>query len=115
MIGFVSKWDIGNAAVAEASPFAYAGLVALILAALLAAAYILEIVVRAWMPREAEKTTDTVPGGETSPQETSVQEFLPVGWRMRLPLVLMAIAIVVGGIFSVPILRFLADVAMGIR
>ncbi len=115
MIGFVSKWDIGNAAVAEASPFAYAGLVALILAALLAAAYILEIVVRAWMPREAEKTTDTVSTGETSAQETSVQEFLPVGWRMRLPLVLMAIAIVVGGIFSVPILRFLADVAMGIR
>ena len=126
MVGFVSKWYIGNAAVAQGTAFAYAGLTALILSALLTAAYILEVVVRAWLPREKEaagnpsenaakgseeaETGDTKSGsGEPAPGIRST------GWRMRVPLVILVTIVVLGGIFSTPVIEFLADVAAGVR
>ena len=127
MIGFVSKWYIGNAAVAQGTPYSYAGLAALILSALLSAAYILEVVVRAWLPGELQPEKDAGREPELSgtqdaqPQEkagsgnTDGPAIRSVGWRMRLPLILLATVIVVMGICSRPVLRFLADVAAGIR
>ncbi|MBP5410739.1 MAG: proton-conducting membrane transporter [Lachnospiraceae bacterium] len=140
MIGFVSKWYIGNAAVAQGTVYSYIGLAALILSALLTAAYILEVVVRAWLPGEqvtakvavklqdnsGEQVAETVSTENTEIQSAQAtenasdvqsegDEIRPVGWRMRLPLVLLATIVVAMGIWSGPVLRFLADVAAGLR
>ncbi len=140
MIGFVSKWYIGNAAVAQGTVYSYIGLAALILSALLTAAYILEVVVRAWLPGEqatakvavklqdnsGEQVAETVSTENTEMQSAQAtenasdvqsegDEIRPVGWRMRLPLVLLATIVVAMGIWSGPVLRFLADVAAGLR
>jgi multicomponent Na+:H+ antiporter subunit D len=140
MIGFVSKWYIGNAAVAQGTVYSYIGLAALILSALLTAAYILEVVVRAWLPGEqatakvavklqdnsGEQAAETVSTENTEIQSAQAtenasdvqpegDEIRPVGWRMRLPLVLLATIVVAMGIWSGPVLRFLADVAAGLR
>ena len=140
MIGFVSKWYIGNAAVAQGTVHSYIGLAALILSALLTAAYILEVVVRAWLPGEqatakvavklqdnsGEQVAETVSTENTEIQSAQAtenasdvqsegDEIRPVGWRMRLPLVLLATIVVAMGIWSGPVLRFLADVAAGLR
>ena len=104
LIGFVSKWYIGNAAVQQGTAFAYTGLAVLILSALLSAAYILEVVVRAWMPKETTGTEQPESG-----------EIRRTGWRMRLPLVLLVTLVAVMGICSQPVLHFLSDVAAGIR
>ena len=104
LIGFVSKWYIGNAAVQQGTAFAYTGLAVLILSALLSAAYILEVVVRAWMPKET--------AGTEQPESGEIRR---TGWRMRLPLVLLVTLVAVMGICSQPVLHFLSDVAAGIR
>ncbi|MBR6020720.1 MAG: proton-conducting membrane transporter [Lachnospiraceae bacterium] len=131
MVGFVSKWYIGNAAVAQGTTWAYIGLTALILSALLSAAYILEVVVRAWLPREAahavsataqamseqaqEESAQAESISENESSEAAGPEIRAVGNRMRLPLILLAIMVVMCGVFSAPIIQFLADVAGGIR
>ena len=101
MVGFVSKWYIGTAAVAADDLFGYIGLAALILSALLSAAYILEVVVRAWIPRK-----DAVIEGT---------EIRRVGLHMSVPLIILTVMVVVCGVLSTPIAQFLADVAAGIR
>lgn len=98
MVGFVSKWYIGTAAVAEGSAFAYAGLAALIISALLSAAYILEVIVRAWLPT----------GGELPPEASKT------GFRMHVPLVILSALIIVLGLLSTPIVEFLTRVAGGV-
>ena len=101
MVGFISKWYIGTAAVADGDLFAYIGLAALILSALLSAAYILEVVVRAWIPRK-----------DAVIEETQIRR---VGLHMSVPLIILTVMVVVCGVLSTPIAQFLADVAAGLR
>ena len=98
LCGFVSKWYIAGAAVAEGSAFAKIGLGAVMISALLTAAYILELVVRAWMPDK-----------NAVPEDFSKAE--PVGWRMKLPLVLLTAMIIVFGLCSGPLTEFFASVS----
>ena len=101
MVGFISKWYIGTAAAAEGTVFSYIGLAALILSALLSAAYILEVVVRAWMP-----------GKDSRPDDTAA---VAVGFRMRIPLLILVLLVLVCGVCSTPIVTFLSEVAGGLR
>ncbi len=133
-MGFVSKWSIGTAAVDAATPASYIGLGALILSALLCAAYVMEVVIRAWLPqrRETAKTAETAkPAGSADGENASDsagaadkeivgEDGLPVfvtngqpGWRMRVPLVILTILIILGGIFSTPLTDFFLSVARG--
>lgn len=114
LAGFASKWYIGTAAVLADTGFGYVGLGALILSALLSAAYILEVVVRAWLPRKDTAGGEHSEGSsasETVPAAGTPEEPAKVGLRMAIPLVVLMILIILCGVASTPVAEFLADVA----
>lgn len=96
MAGFISKWRLALAAVESGNGLAYAGIGCLLISALLTAIYMMSIVVRAYF----------VPGNEG---DTS----LDPNWKMLLPLSLFAVAIVVMGVYSKPLIAFFEQVAVG--
>lgn len=96
--GFISKWNLTEAAVNSSNPLAYLGVVSLMLSALLTAIYMLSIVRRAFFPAsDGEK-----PIAVTDPS-----------WQMCLPLLLCAAATVLMGLFSAPLIDFFRAVALG--
>ena len=98
LAGFISKWNLTEAAVNSGNPLAYGGVACLMASALLTAMYMLSIVRRAFFPG----TTEEVPSSVTDP-----------GWQMCLPLVLCAAATVLLGLFSAPLIEFFRSVALG--
>ena len=91
--GFISKWYIARAAVKNGTFFGYFGLAAVMISALLTAAYIMEFVVKAWLPKKEEEVTD----GETKSGKA--------GPRMAVPLLVLAAAVLAGVVYF----RFLVD------
>ncbi len=89
--GFVSKWSLLTAAADAGTPLAYAGAAVLLAAALLTAIYMFTTVSRAWFPIRG-KVTDH-PGLHEA------------DWRMLAPMVLLAIGILLTGLFAAPIIR----------
>lgn len=85
--GFFSKWGILTAAAATEQWPAYLGAGLLLLAALHAAVYMLQTAVRAWFPRTG------VPRPEAR----------EVGWRMAVPMGILACGIVACTLFAQPI------------
>ena len=98
LAGFISKWNLTEAAVSSGHPLAYLGVACLMLSALLTAIYMLSIVRRAFFPAAEAEITASV----TDP-----------GWQMCLPLVLCAAATVLLGLFSAPLIGFFRSVALG--
>ncbi len=81
LCGFFSKWRIATAAAACGSIASYIGVISLIISAVLTAVYIFTVVVYMWfLPYEGE------PCGNSDP-----------GWRMKLPMAIIACAVVLGG------------------
>ncbi len=97
--GFISKWNLTEAAVNSGNTLAYLGIVCLMLSALLTAIYMLSIVRRAFFP--------TAEGGTCS-------DVTDPSWQMCLPLILCAAAVVLLGWFSAPLIDFFRAVAQGI-
>ena len=86
--GFFSKWGILVAAAATGEWPAYLGAGMILLAALHAAVYMLTTVVRAWFPRK----------GVLCPEASEV------GWRMAVPMAVLACGIVCCTVFAQPIM-----------
>ena len=102
LVGFVSKWNLATAAAEAGGVWAYLGIAALIVSAVLTAVYLLPIVVTAvFMP---DGNTDRSLSGKC----------LDPGWRMKLPLGILTAVIVILGVASVPLIRFLNGVAAGL-
>lgn len=99
--GFVSKWNLASAAVDSGNPLAYAGIVCLLVSALLTAIYMLTIVVRAFFPG---KDFD----------DSAIREYKDPNWKMMLPLIVFTVFIIVFGLYSAPVVSFLTDVAKGL-
>ncbi|MDO4616133.1 MAG: proton-conducting transporter membrane subunit [Lachnospiraceae bacterium] len=101
--GFISKWNIAAAAMdcGRDFPFAYAAVAVLLYSALMTGIYTMTIVVRAWFPGKGE----AVSGGK---------EIRDPSWHMKLPLILFAVVIIVLGVWSVPLMRVLGDIAGGL-
>ena len=97
--GFISKWNLTEAAVNSDNPLAYLGVAALLVSALLTAIYMLSVVRRAFFP-----TGDS--GSEAAATDPS--------WKMCLPLLVCAGATVLLGCFSAPLIDFFRDIARGI-
>ena len=97
--GFISKWYIATAAVKAGTVYAYIGLGALITSAFLTAAYVMELVIRAWTPVGGEKD-----GGILRRPDAG----------MCVPLVILTVAIIVYGLFSGPLLHFFERIAGGL-
>lgn len=97
--GFVSKWHLLTAAADSENVLGYLGAVVLLLAALLTAMYMLTVVCRVWFPESVDDRLE------------SEHE---VGIRMTLPMTLLAIGILLTGIFAQPIVSAAAAIAAGI-
>lgn len=90
--GFVSKWHLLTAAADSEYGPAYFGAVVLLFGALLTAIYMLTVVCRVWFP-----SNGTVDAGIASEKEVS--------WRMTVPMVILAMGILLTGIFAQPIVN----------
>ena len=101
LCGFVSKWHLAKAAVASGDSFAYAGIVALLISALLTGIYMLSMVFRAY-----------VPGKDFD--ESTLEGIKDPDWRMLLPLYLFVVAMIVIGVNSAPLVEFFTRVANGL-
>lgn len=97
--GFVSKWHLLTAAADAETGLAYFGAAVLLFAALLTAMYMLTVVCRVWFPAAVDKKL------------ASEHE---VGWKMTVPMTILAIAILLTGIFAQPIVDAAAAIAAGI-
>lgn len=99
--GFISKWNLAQAAVESKNILAYVGIAALLVSALLTAIYMLHIVARAFFPKQdfnyktIEKVNDPT-------------------WKMCLPLILCAVTTIILGFCSQPLVKFLGDIANGL-
>lgn len=98
LAGFISKWQLAQAAVESENPLAWMGVGALLISTLLTAIYMLTISVRAFFPG---KDFDY----------SKISDVKDPGVRMLLPLVVFAIVIVIFGVHPQPFLEALQDVA----
>lgn len=101
LAGFISKWNLANAAAASGNPLAWGGVACLLVSALLTAIYMLGMVVRAFFP------------GKDFDYGT-VADAKDPGWKMLLPLFVFTVFIVLFGLRSQPLVNFFYDVAGGI-
>ena len=102
LAGFISKWNLATAAASSGQGLAYVGVGALIVSAILTAVYLFTVVVTAqFMPLNASSAA--LAGRKLDP-----------GWRMKLPLAVLTVAIVALGVWSVPLVQFLLRVASGL-
>lgn len=99
--GFISKWNLAKAAVESQNVFAYAGIGALLISALLTAVYMLSMVIRAYFPgRDFDYH--------------SIDYVEDPGWRMLLPLTLFAAVMLLFGICSGSVVEFFSSVSQGL-
>ena len=99
--GFISKWSIATAAMEAGGITAYLGIGALLLSAALTAGYLLPIIVRAYAPG-ANFDWDTV---------AKVED--PNGY-MKVPFVILCVAMVILGVCSNGLIHLLEQVAAGL-
>jgi multicomponent Na+:H+ antiporter subunit D len=100
--GFISKWNIAQAAMetAQEIPYAYAAVGVLLYSALMTAIYMLTIVVRAWFPNQGY-------------EEKALEGITDPNWEMKLPLGLFAIGVLGIGLYSEPLMQILRAIAAG--
>ena len=98
LAGFISKWNLAEAAVESENMMAYFGIGCLLISALLTAIYMMSIVIRAFFPGRDFDSRSTE--GIKDP-----------GWKMCFPLVCFAAAVIAVGLCSDPLICFLQDIA----
>ena len=97
--GFISKWNLTQAAVESGNVLACVGVACLMVSALLTAIYMLGVVSRAYFPSRR----DTQPEAVSDPS-----------WQMCLPLLVCAAATVLLGCCSQPLIDFFRAIARGV-
>ncbi len=93
LTGFISKWRLGVAVAATEMPVAWFGAAALILAALLAALYVVTVVFHAYFPDE-----ERVPAFDRN---------MDPNWMMKGPLLTLVVAAVAVSALSGPLIELL--------
>ncbi len=99
--GFISKWNLAEAAVESKNPLAYVGVAALLISALLTAIYMLSVVIRAFFPG---KDFDS----------KKVEGCKDPNWIMLVPLSIFALVILLFGLYSIPFTDFFSNLAAGV-
>ncbi len=100
LCGFISKWNLASAALESQNVFAYIGVGALLVSALLTAMYMLNIVVRAYYPA-------------ADFDYNKIKNVKDPNWMMILPLFVFVAGIVIFGLHSAPVMEILTAVAAG--
>ncbi len=106
--GFISKWNLAMAAFDSGSGLGIGGVAVLLYSALMTGIYMMTVVVRAYFPRLAGKGEK--PGFDEETAKTASQEVTDPSWRMVVPLVIFAGAIVMIGVHSAPLMRLLMTI-----
>lgn len=101
MIGFISKWKLALAGVQAGSFYSIAAPAALVLSAILTAVYLFIPVCYAWFP--ARDLPD-------QPSQASADP----SWRMKLPLLVWGLSILVLSFYSSPLQAFIEKISNGI-
>ena len=96
--GFISKWNLAQGALATGIRGSWVGPAALLVSAILTAAYLFTVVIRGCFPGE---------GYEQGPR-------CEAGWRMLLPMGVYSLLSVGLGVFSGPVIRYLSALAAGL-
>lgn len=99
--GFISKWKLIQAA-ALLGGFAYVGVGVLLLAGLLTAMYLLSIVFRAFIVDEEDY------------DESVFEDVDKVGWKMRLPLAVLTVTVLIMGLSFNPMIHFIQGIGLGL-
>ena len=101
LAGFISKWNLTNAAVESGITLAYGGIACLLISALLTALYMMNVVLRAFFPKK-EFNAEVIKN-VTDPT-----------WKMCLPLIFCALTTIILGMFSGLLVEFFTKVSVGI-
>lgn len=101
LCGFISKWNLATAAADLKTPAAFVGICALIISAILTAIYLFTVVIYAYMP------------GENFDYSTIEDVEDPTNF-MKIPLIILCVAMLVFGLFSQPLMDFFRNVASGL-
>ncbi len=117
LAGFISKWNLTKAAVESEITLAYVGIACLLISALLTAIYMLNVVVRAFFPKQQMNFFDICSDKnrqEEIKEEIKEEIIKDPSWKMCVPLVICAGSILIFGIASEPLIQFFTDIALGI-
>lgn len=108
--GFISKWNLCQAAFAYAGQavsagvsggwIPYMGVAVILYSALMTSVYMLTVLVRAYFPKD----------GEFNPLVRAGREFRDPGWKMLLPLIIFAAVILAIGLHSAPFMRLFLSI-----
>ena len=98
--GFISKWNLGTAALLSKTPLGYAAMGVLLYSAFMTAIYMGTFALKAWFPRKEQV------------QNFAEHEKDP-GWKMKLPIVIFACIIIALGLFSKPLINLIVNTAYG--
>ena len=96
--GFISKWNLAKAAVANTHPMALVGVFALLVSALLTALYMMSISFRAFLPG---KDFD----------DSTISDVKDPGWMMLVPLAIFVIVMLIFGLHSGPLVDIFQEIA----
>lgn len=123
--GFVSKWNLAQAALACGDTagaavslgrwLPYAGVAVILISALLTGIYMMTVLVRAYFPQTVEAAKAAIGSGEEPAAEKKKAEESAAGgddvtdptWRMLVPLVIFTAVIVAIGVHSAPLMEIL--------
>ena len=97
--GFVSKWMIGMAAVHSGTVMGTLGVAAILVSAVLTAIYLMSVAFFAFF-RPLEDRPGLEPGVQCDPS-----------WKMKLPLAVLSVAIVLCGVFSNAVVAHMTAIA----
>lgn len=97
--GFLSKWNLAEAAIKLENPLAIAGVAVLLISAVLTAIYLFLVVFKACFPSKR------LPKPETSLCEANAY--------LTIPLVALCVLMVLLGVFAEPLTRVLAEISKG--
>lgn len=96
--GFISKWNLAQGALATGLSYSWIGPTALLISAILTAAYLFTVVIKGCFP------------GENVKPEPNCE----AGWKMLLPMGVYAALIVLLGMFSGPMIQYFQTVAQSL-
>ena len=96
--GFISKWNLAQGALATGFSYSWIGPTALLISAVLTAAYLFTVVIKGCFP------------GEDVKPEPNCE----AGWKMLLPMGVYSALIVLLGMFSGPIIAYFQTVAQSL-
>lgn len=101
LCGFISKWNLAQAAVSSGNAEAYIGIAVLMVSALLTAIYMMTIVIRAFFPGNGF-------------DYTALEGIKDPNWKMMVPLYFFVAGMILFGLFSQPIVDLFGKIGAGV-